>query len=246
MSIQDQKDLLGILKAGKFVAYVRKALKAKAIPGISTWELDQYADKLFKEAGAIPAPKFEYGFPGITCISVNEEAAHGIPRKDKRLKAGDLVNIDVSAKLDNYYADTGESFCIGRNQRLELLCQAAKKATEAGVSQAISGNPLRLIGKAIHAMAKESGFTVIRNLAGHGTGGKLHEAPEVLNFENKRDKRILNQGLVLAVESFISTGATEVWEESDGWTLTTPDGSYVAQFEHTIIVGPDQATIATL
>lgn len=251
MSIQNEKDLQGILKAGKFVAKVRELLKLLAKPGVSTLELDNIAKLEFEKAGAFSAPKYDYKFPGFTCISTNFEIAHGIPKKETILKNGDLVNIDVSAKLDGYYADTGISFIVGNaNETLHKLCEAAIEGTMRATKQAFTGNYLRNIGREIHSTAVENGFTVIKNLAGHGTGKKLHEEPQVLVYEEKRDQRKLGNGLVLAIESFISTGSQTAYEEEDGWTLVASNRrgelSYVAQCEHTVIVQNGKPIIATL
>lgn len=251
MSIQNEKDLQGILNAGKFVAKVRELLKLLAKPGVSTLELDMVAKQEFEKAGAFSAPKFDYKFPGYTCISTNLEIAHGIPKRETILKEGDLVNVDVSAKLEGYYADTGISFVVGNaNPSLSKLCETAIEGTMRATKQAFTGNYLRNIGREIHSAAKENGFTVIKNLAGHGTGKKLHEEPQVLVYEDRRDHRKLNQGLVLAIESFISTGSQTAYEESDGWTLVAGNRqgvlSYVAQCEHTVIVQNGKPIIATL
>ncbi len=188
MSIQNERELQGILKAGKFVALVRDVLVQLVRPGISTKELDSVAESYFHKSGAMSAPKFDYNFPGFTCISVNEEAAHGIPSETKILKEGDLINIDVSGKLEGFYADCGISLTVGTSDRERShLCQAAENSTLAGISQAKTGNYLRNIGKAMHLSAKNDGYTMIRNLAGHGTGRKLHEPPQVLPYEDKKE-----------------------------------------------------------
>lgn len=247
MSIENEKDLQGILKVGKFVGQLRDLLKQKALVGTSTLELDSIAKEIFMKSGAFSAPKHDYHFPGYTCISVNDEIAHGIPSKDKLLRNGDLLNIDVSAKLNGYYADTGISFIVGENKqtRLELLCDAAIQGTEAAINQATTGNYLRNIGRAIQQTAIQNGFTVVKNLAGHGTGRKLHEDPQVLVYEDRRVKKKLTKGLVLAIESFISTESETAIELADGWTLSTEEKSFVAQCEHTIIVMDDRAIVAT-
>ncbi|WCL49363.1 type I methionyl aminopeptidase [Leptospira sp. GIMC2001] len=248
MSISNDEELSGILKAGKMVARIRDAMRNFLKPGMTTFELDDFARKQFAIFGGVSAPKQDYNYPGYTCISLNDEAAHGLPSKDRKVNSGDLINIDVSGQLDGFYADTGISFvaCSTETNKWTHLCDAAKKSTLAGIKQARTGNLLRYIGRSIHETAKNEGYTVIKNLAGHGTGRKLHEAPEVLNFENKREKKILNEGLVLAIESFVSNGSEYVYEERDGWTLKTPDGSRVAQFEHTVVVTKKGAIIATV
>jgi len=248
MSISNEKDLNGILKVGQFVAKVRKAMMQYVQAGMTTWDLDQYAKLFFDKESVDYAPFKEYKFPGMTCISLNHEIAHGIPSKQKIIQSGDLINIDISAHLNAYYADTGISFTISNEgaRRFAKLCEAASQSTLSGIKQAKTGNPLRWIGRSIKHTANLNGFTVIKNLAGHGTGSKLHEDPQVLNYEDKREKRILNEGLVLAVESFISTGSEYAYEAGDNWTLTTRDNSYVAQMEHTIIVTRKGPIIATL
>lgn len=237
MSINNEVEFNGIVAVGQLVARVRDALVSQSKPGVTTAELDEIARVLLDQAGAVSAPLTEYQFPGHTCISIGREAAHGIPRIDRKIQDGDIVNIDISAKLNGYYADTGISFTVGNSpDLLKRICSSAKKATFAGIHQAKTGNFLRSIGRSIHRSALRDGFDVIRNLAGHGTGAKLHEEPQVLNYEEHQDTRKLNRGLVLAIESFITTGSRYVVEGRDGWTLKTKDGSYVAQFEHTVIV----------
>ncbi|GBF51679.1 methionyl aminopeptidase [Leptospira ryugenii] len=246
MSIRNHKDLMGILKTGQVVARIRDLMKKEAKPGVSTYDLDQMAKQCFEMYGAKSAPMFDYQFPGYTCISINHEIAHGIPKKETILRFGDLVNIDVSATLNGYYADTGISFVIGNtNNNLSRLCDTAVDCTGKAIQEATTGNPLRMIGKSIHQVAKANGFTVIKNLAGHGTGKKLHEEPEVLVYEEKRDRRRLSEGLVLAIESFVSTKSEFAVTGHDGWTLTTKDKSFVAQCEHTVIVSSKGAIVAT-
>jgi len=196
--------------------------------------------------GARSAPKYEYNFPGYTCISVNDEVAHGIPGK-RILKQGDIVNIDVSAELDGYFADTGASIVLDNLDKLKnSLCECSNKALLNGISKARTGAKINQIGKTIFNQAKSNGFTVIRNLTGHGIGRKLHEKPShILNYFDIWDNQVLNTGLVLAMETFISTGAEYVVEDIDGWTLKTPDKSIVAQFEHTIIVMENEPIILT-
>lgn len=247
MIVQSEKDLDGLKAVGAVVSNVRETLKAAAQPGISTLELDLLAKKLFEETGAISAPKNEYDFPGYTCISVNEEVAHGIPGK-RMIKDGDLVNIDVSAVLDGYYGDTGVSFVIGKtDDQKEKLCKCAIDAFNQGVSKAKAGAKKNQIGKAVQNTARLNGFKVIKNLTGHGIGKSLHEKPDhILNYFDPWDSELLHEGTVLAVEPFISTNATMVVDGGDGWTFITPDSSLVAQYEHTIIVTKNEPIILTL
>lgn len=247
MIIQDSKDIDGLQAIGKVVSQIREAMKQQSVEGITTKELDQIAQKMFTEFGAKSAPISEYDFPGYTCISVNEEVAHGIPGK-RKLMNGDLVNIDVSGVLDGYYGDTGVSFVIGQSDELkEKLCNCAIEAFQKGISKAKAGSKKNQISKAVFSVAKQNGFKVIKNLTGHGIGKSLHESPShILNYFDPWDNELLHEGLVLAVEPFISTNASYVEEANDGWTFFTKDKSLVAQHEHTIIITKDTPIILTL
>ena len=245
MSIESQNDILALREIGKIVGRIRDTMLARVRPGVSTRQLDQIAGRMFKKHGVKSAPNHCYNFPGFTCISVNNEIAHGIP-SDRILKEGDIVNIDVSGELNGYFGDTGASTRVGQvAPREEKILACAKKALAAGLKKAVAGNRINKIGAAIHEQARSAGFKVIKNLAGHGIGHTLHEEPSVLNYYDPRDKLVLNPGLVLAVEVFISTGVEYVSEAADGWTLLTPAGHTGAQFEHTIIVTENEPLIMT-
>ncbi len=246
MSIKNQEELEGLREVGRIVASTLKRMLALVRPGITTQELDDLGRQHFEARGARSAPRLTYGFPGATCISLNHEAAHGIP-KDRRVCAGDLINIDVSLELNGYFADTGASMCV-EPARTELgdLCRASKEVLSAALSQIRPGSRINSIGRTIEQESNRRGYRVIRNLAGHGVGRALHEEPaDILNYCDPRDKRTLHEGQVIAVETFVSTGADFVMEAEDGWTLLTPDQSYVAQFEHTIIVSRGGPVLVT-
>jgi methionyl aminopeptidase len=215
-------------------------------PGVTTKELDDYAGKLFEQYGAISGPKGEYDFPGFTCISVNDEVAHGIP-SERVIQEGDLVNIDVSGSKNGYFADTGLSFVVGEGDPvLFKICEVAKKAFDAGLAKVKVGGRVTSLGKVVYQTARANGLTVIKNLTGHGVGRALHEAPDhILNFYDPSDRELLKEGMVIAFEPFISTGAEEVYEESDGWTFKTEEKSFVAQIEHTIIVTKEGPLVIT-
>lgn len=236
MSIDGPDDLDGLRRAGRAVAEARDVMLAQVQAGISTLELDEVGKAVLKRHGARSAPKLAYNFPGWTCISVNADLAHGIPSR-RVLRAGDLVNIDVSAELDGYWADTGASAPVGHvSPRLTQLLWATKQAQKDAMEQARAGQPLNVIGHAVEKRAKRHGFRVIRNLGGHGVGRHIHEDPHVPNTFDKRATQRLWEGLVMTIEPFLTTGATRVEEADDGWTLRTPDGSWGAQFEHTFVV----------
>ncbi|WP_426453683.1 type I methionyl aminopeptidase [Paenibacillus sp. S-38] len=248
MSIETEEELAALQRIGRIVAEARKEMARCAVPGIKTRELDAIGKAVLDRYGAVSAPSREYDFPGTTCISVNHVAAHGIP-DDTVLRDGDLVNIDVSAELGGYYADTGETLVVGQSadSQQHELCRSSLRALEAGLRKAKAGAKLSGIGRAVHQSARRDGFTVIRNLGGHGIGRRLHEEPEgILNYYDPSDGRLLTSGMVLAVETFVSTGAEIVIEDKDGWGLVPPDrSSYIAQFEHTIVITRGEPLILT-
>lgn len=246
MIAKTKEDFEGLKKIGIIVAEIRDAMKEATSPGMTTKEIDEIANRLFKEKGAVSAPISEYDFPGYTCISVGNEVAHGIPGT-RVIKDGDIVNIDVSGSINGYYADTGISFVAGApNEEKQLLCDVAKSAFDRAMMKVKAGSSLSAIGKAVEREASRNGLKVIRNLTGHGIGRSLHEEPQhILNYYDPWDKTILKEGMVLAVEPFISQKAESIIELDDGWTFVTPDKSLVAQIEHTIIVTKGEPIILT-
>lgn len=247
MSIQSENDLIALRKIGKIVAQCLQYMGSRLEPGITTLELDQLGQAFLEKHGARSAPQLVYNFPGATCISVNEEAAHGIPGA-KKLNAGDLVNIDVSAELDGFFADTGGSFIIPPESVVKAnLCLATKRALEMAMRAATAGQPLNLIGRAIEKEALRNGLTVIENLGSHGVGRGLHEEPEFIpGYYDPKDKRILKENQVITIEPFLSTGAREVFDTGDGWTLATSKKYLTAQYEHTMVITKGKPLIMTL
>lgn len=187
-----------------------------------------------------------YNFPGSTCISVNEEVAHGIPGP-RVINAGDLINIDVSAELNGYYGDAGVSFQLPPyNDDILRLCQSAEETMMSVINHLRAGMKVNEIGRMMELEARKRGYRVVRNLCSHGIGKSLHEKPfEILPFYNPRVTTVLKEGQVITVEPFLSTGADYVEQQSDGWTLSVVDNGRVAQFEHTIIVTKGEPIILT-
>jgi methionyl aminopeptidase len=245
MIAKTEEDFNGLKEIGKIVAAIRDELVNRAVPGITTKELDNIAGELFEKEGAISAPKGEYDFPGYTCISVNKEVAHGIP-SDLVIKEGDLVNIDVSGSKNGYFADTGVSIVVGKGDEiLTKICDVAKEAFEAGLKKAKPGAKITGMGKVVFQTARNNGLTVIKNLTGHGIGRTIHEQPEyIYNYNETSDHGLLKEGMVIAFEPFISTHDEEVFQLDDGWTFVT-ERSYVAQYEHTLIVTKNGPIILT-
>lgn len=233
-------------RIGAVVAETIEEMERHLKPGITTKELDEVGLRMLEKHGARSAPILIYDFPGATCISVNENAAHGIPG-DQVIKEGDLVNIDVSAELDGFFADSGASFGVGEITKAQQdLLDATKEALERSMSMARHGRPIQLVGRVVEGVAKERGYTVIRNLGGHGIGRGLHEKPNFIpHFFDRRESRRFKEGQVLTLEPFLAMGARRVDELADGWTLQTENKGLVAQFEHTMIITRGEPIVLT-
>lgn len=246
MSISSNTDLEGMQRISNAVAVTLKKMREYAMPGMSTLELDEYGRTILESYGARSAPKLTYGFPGWTCISVNNEAAHGIPAHKKILQEGDLVNVDVSAELDGYWADNGGSFVLGRDIHNHMdLVNASRDILFRALKEIKDGVRIADFGGFIEKSAKKKGYNVIKNLLGHGIGRGLHEAPhEIPNFYDRFNKGVFRKNAVVAIETFISTNSTIADTLSDGWTLVAKN-SFVAQHEHTIIVTDGEPIILT-
>lgn len=246
MTIETEDDVAGLKRIGRIVSFVLHEMLDAAEPGMTTHELDALGERLLEQRGARSAPKLTYGFPGATCISINEEAAHGIPG-GRVIRAGDVLNVDVSAELDGYFADTGGTRVVPpTNPQKTRLCHAARTALEQAMKQARAGQPIHGIGAAIQRTAKTYGFRIIENLGSHGVGRALHEAPEhIPGYFDPTDRRILTEGMVITIEPFLSTRSRVVTEASDGWTLVGARGNLSAQYEHTMIITKGAPIVVT-
>jgi methionyl aminopeptidase len=247
MSITSEADLAGLQRISAAVGNTLKQMRAYAQPGMTTKELDDYGGQILAASGAKSAPRLTYGFPGWTCISVNNEVAHGIPSARKVLQPGDLVNIDVSAELDGYWADNGGSFVLGADiYNHQPLVDASRQILRTALSRIRGGVRIADVGGVIEAEARKAGFRVIKNLVGHGIGRSLHEEPtEIPCYYDRYNLKRFKKNSVVAVETFISTRATVAHQLSDGWTMATKDGSFVAQHEHTIVITDGAPLILT-
>lgn len=245
MTVRGQRDIDGLRAAGRVVAETLETMKESLREGMTTRELDLIGAAVLKKHGANSAPSKLYRFPGATCISVNEAVAHGIP-SDRVIRKGDLINIDVSAELGGYFADTGFSVPFGIEPgELTALCDCSHRALRKALGVARAGEKINRMGEVVEQTARAAGFSVIRNLAGHGIGFKLHEEPEVLSWKDPRQRGRLHKGMALAVETFVSTGGEYAVENGDGWTLVADDGGFVAQYEHTIVVTDGEPLVMT-
>ena len=248
MIVRNDKDIKGILEAGKIAAEVLQKMVARIRPGITTSQLDRIGEELMIRYGAKSAPRTEYKFPGATCISILPEVAHGIPGS-RIIKAGDMVNIDVSIVLNGYYCDTGMSIPLEiEDPRALKICEVSRAARDAAIASAKPGGKINDVGKAVETLANAHGYTVIKNLCGHGLGKALHESPSnILNYFSKHERGKFSPGQVIALEPFISEGPEHVQDGGyNEWALVVPPGYYVAQYEHTIILLENNTIIATL
>jgi methionyl aminopeptidase len=247
MSITNEAELSGMKKASEAVAYALKEMRQFAKPGITTKELDEYGGQILNDMGAKSAPYLTYGFPGWTCISVNNEFCHGIPSDKRIIKDGDLINIDVSAELDGFWSDNGGSFVVGAdiNQHQKLV-NASKEILHKAIQQIKGGVRISDIGLLIETEAKKRGYKVIKNLTGHGVGRSLHEEPhEIANFKDRFNLARFKKNSVVAIETFISTTSTIAETLPDGWTMVGNKGGFMAQHEHTIVVTDAKPIVLT-
>ena len=247
MTISNEDEFDALKEVGRIVADTLKAMGGAIEPGMTTAELDAFGRKLLEQAGARSGPELTYGFPGATCISVNEEIAHGIPG-NRRIEKGDLVNIDVSAENNGFFADTGASFTVPPVSRpIERLCRNGKRAMWTGIAQVAADRPLSGIGRAIGAFADKNRYTLVRNLASHGVGRSLHEEPSSIStWPDRSERRIMNDGLVFTVEPFLSLGAEWAEAGDDDWTLYSEPSAPTVQYEHTVVATRRGPVVVTL
>ena len=247
MTVSSEDELIGLKEIGRIVANALEAMGKAIEPGMTTLELDGIGRRFLEAAGARPAPEMVYAFPGATCISVNEEIAHGIPG-DRTIRPGDLVNLDVSAEKGGYFADTGASFAVPPVTRaVERLCRDGRRAMWTGLRQVGSGKPLADIGRAVGAFARKNGYTLVRNLASHGVGLSLHEEPtELATWPDASERRIMHDGLVFTVEPFLSLGAEFAEGGDDPWTLYSQPRALTVQYEHTVVASRNGPLVLTM
>ncbi|MCL1849149.1 MAG: type I methionyl aminopeptidase [Clostridiales bacterium] len=247
MIVKTDKDIKGILEAGKVAAEALHKMASRIRPGMTTGQLDKIGEEVMLRYGARSAPRVAYSFPGATCISILPEVAHGIPG-NRTILAGEMVNIDVSVEKNGYFADTGMSVPVEvQDPKAHEICSICLDARDAAVGAAKAGSKINMIGLAVETVAKAHGLTVIKNLCGHGLGRNLHEPPEnILNYYSKQERGKLRIGQVVALEPFLSEGPEIVKNCGyNEWALLVPEGFYVAQFEHTVIVLEDKNILAT-
>ena len=235
--------------AGTILGRLLDEIEAEVQPGRSTWDLDRFAEDFIRShPGAEPAFKGLYGFPGSLCISLNQEVVHGIPKKNRTLKEGDIVSVDAGVKLDGWFVDAARTFAVGKvDDTASRLLEVTREALQRGIEAALPGNRLGDIGHAVQETAEKAGFSVVRDLVGHGVGREPHEEPQVPNYGQPGRGLKLQPGLVLAIEPMVNEGGYQVKTLADRWTVVTVDQRRSAHFEHTVAVmdsGPRVLTAA--
>ena len=237
MTIGNDQELEGVLRAGRVVGYALNVMKRAVKTGVTTQALDDLCADVFERHGARSGPQLVYGFPGTACISINDEAVHGIPKGTRTIQDGDLVKLDVTAELNGYFADAAVTVGVGRvPSRKRKLARCARSALHLGLKAAQADRPMNEIGRSIQGAVERRGFSVMPELGGHGVGRTVHEEPFVPNYYDPWEKRRLRPGLVIAIEPVISGGTGASRTAADGWTIKTGDGAPSAHFEHTVVI----------
>lgn len=237
MSIQDYAELLALKEVGRIVHLAITAMANNVREGISTLELANIGGTVMRQNGARSAPSLVYGFPGDVLISLNDEAVHGIPSESRKIRAGDLVKLDVTFEKNGYMADAALTVAVEPvSKDARRLAECAKRAFQKAMQVARANHRVNEIGRAVDKEVRASGFRVIRELGGHGIGRTIHEPPSVPNFDDGIARGRLTPGLVLTVEPIIAMGSARPKDAGDGWTVKTADGGLSAHYEHTIVI----------
>jgi methionyl aminopeptidase len=245
MTIKNQEELTGMRAAGTVVCHMLEAMKRSVTSGITTAELDEVGAKVMREHGARSAPALVYKFPGVSCISVNDEAVHGIPGQ-RKLQDGDLVKLDVTVEKDGFMADAAVTVSVGvATEEKQRLMSCAERAFKLAMLVARAGSRVSEIGRVVEHEVQRCGFSVIRELGGHGIGRTIHEQPSVPNYREPGDQRLLKKGLVVTVEPIIAAGSGKVSLAGDGWTVRTTDRTASAHYEHTLMITEEEPVILT-
>lgn len=237
-------------RAGQIAAQALEAAARAVRPGISSLELDKIAEEVICSAGAVPSFKGYRGYPGTLCVEINDVVVHGIPRRDEVVGENDVVGLDVGAYFEGFHGDTATTVIVGEpGEEGRRLVEATEQALRVGIAQAVAGNLLGDISRAIEQFVEAQGFSCVTDLVGHGIGRQMHEAPQVPNFYSPRQfadyELKLRPGMVLAIEPMVNAGVSDLKLDRDGWTMRTADGRLSAHFEHTVAITKDSPRVLT-
>jgi methionyl aminopeptidase len=247
ITIKSPREIETMAAAGKIVAETLALVARHVRPGASTAALDRLAEDFIRsQPGARPSFKGLYDFPATLCTSINDEVVHGIPSSRRVLRAGDVLSVDVGVWLEGLHADSAATFPVGAiNEEARRLLRVTQEALAAGIGQARSGNHVGDIGHAVQQVAEEAGYSIVRELVGHGIGASFHEEPQVPNYGKPRHGPRLSPGMTLAIEPMVNAGGPEIRTLDDKWTVVTTDGSLSAHFEHTVAIGENGTRVLT-
>lgn len=247
ITIKSAREAETMAAAGRILADTLQLLVSRVAPGVSTGELDEIAEDFIRShPGARPSFKGLYDFPASLCTSINQEIVHGIPSRQRILEAGDIISVDCGVCLDGLHADSATTVAVGQpTAEVSELLEVTRRALEAGVDAAVVGNHVGDIGHAVQHVAESAGFSVVRELVGHGIGASFHEEPQVPNFGKPKHGPRLVAGMTLAIEPMVSMGRPEIQTLDDKWTVVTADGSLSAHFEHTVLIDPEGPRLLT-
>ncbi|GLC26177.1 type I methionyl aminopeptidase [Roseisolibacter agri] len=248
IQLKSLREIDAMAEGGRILGRTLATLRAAVRPGMTTLDLDLMAEEFIRShEGATPAFKGLYGFPGSVCISVNHEIVHGIPSKKRTLVEGDIVSLDVGVKYDGFYTDAAETVAVGAiSANDQRLLDVTRESLEAGIAAAVPGNHVGDIGHAVQTVVERAGFSVVRELVGHGVGHGPHEDPQVPNHGKPKRGTKLVAGLTIAIEPMVNAGLPGTRTLPDRWTVVTVDGKRSAHFEHTVAVTEDGPRILTL
>ena len=248
IELKTPEEIDGIARGGSIIAQLFRELEPRIVPGVSTLQLDTFAEAFIRSSeGAVPVFKGLYGFPGSLCTSINEEVVHGIPSKKRLLSEGDIVSIDVGVRLDGWCSDSARTFPVAKvDGEKERLLEVTREALERAIEAAVHGSHVGDIGHAVEGVVSGTGFSIIRDLVGHGVGRKVHEGPQVPNHGRPGTGADLKEGMVLAIEPMIAAGTHQIRTLTDRWTMVTTDGSASAHFEHTVALTVDGPRVLTV
>ena len=247
IQLKSAREIELMAAGGKILGDTVQTLRAAVQPGISTGDLDELAESFIRShEGAVPAFKGLYGFPGSICASVNHEIVHGIPSKKRVLKDGDIISIDVGVGYKGYFTDSATTVAVGTiGANTQLLLDVTQQSLEAGIAAAKLGNHIGDIGAAVQAVVEAAGFSVVRDLVGHGIGVEFHEEPQVPNYGKPKRREKLVPGLTLAIEPMVNVGGPATKTLTDKWTIVTADGTLSAHFEHTVAITENGPRVLT-
>lgn len=247
IELKTKEEIERMRVAGEIVARTLDLIGEEIRPGISTAELDEIAERYIRVQGAEPAFLGYHDYPKSICVSIDDEVVHGIPSKDRKVREGQIVSVDIGSFIDGFNGDSARTYAIGEiDDEARKLLEVTKQALEKGISKARNGNRLGDISYAIQSTAEKAGFSVVRDLVGHGIGRKMHEDPQVPNYGVPGQGVLLKTGMVIAIEPMVNAGGFEVKTRPDKWTVVTADGSLSAHFEHTVAITDNGPRILSL